>query len=409
MRILAITHLFPHEADTSNGVFIVRHLAELQRQGQELEVYVPLIWAPGIYRAIKPGTSVDHNRRLCVFEGLRARPVPYVRFPGMWFARWDGLALYLQMRRMARRDHQQRPFDIVYGICWMPECDTALRLARSLRIPAAGYAIGSDINVVPTRSRRLHRHTARIARALDATQAMGRSVADKIDAWREDRTLEVAGVVDLDEWKPVSDATSIRKDLGIPPDRLVLLYVGHLFVAKGLYELLEAVDRIRTERPDVLLKICGNGTEFDRLSAAIQERNLQSHVDIVGLVPPKRVRDWMQASDAFVLPSYTEGMPNVVMEAMACGLPVVATAVGGLPAALGHCDGAILVPPKDVAALQSAILTVIGRDDLRKRMGQAGRRKAQERFGVAPNARRVIDHLTAARNRYHKARVPRRP
>jgi len=306
---------------------------------------------------------------------------------------------------MARRDHQQKPFDIVYGICWMPECDAALRLARSLRIPAAGYAIGSDINVVPTRSKRLYRHTVRIARALDAAQAMGQSVADKIDAWRQDKTLEVAGVVDLDEWKPVSDSASIRKDLGIPPDRLVVLYVGHLFAAKGLYELIDAVDRIRTTRPDVLLKICGNGTEFERLNTTIRDRSLESHIDVVGLVAPQRVREWMQASDVFALPSYTEGMPNVVMEAMACGLPVVATAVGGLPAALEHCDGAILVPPKDVAALQSAILTVISSDDLRQRMGQAGRRKAQEHFGVAPNARRVIDHLTAARNRYHEARA----
>lgn len=101
----------------------------------------------------------------------------------------------------------------------------------------------------------------------------------------------------------------------------------------------------------------------------------------------------MQASDLFVLASRTEGMPNVVMEAMACGLPIVATAVGGLPGAISDCDGALLVPPERVDDLEKAIVKVINNNQLRAHMRIAARNRAKEQFGVKRNARLILDYL----------------
>ena len=143
----------------------------------------------------------------------------------------------------------------------------------------------------------------------------------------------------------------------------------------------------------VLLVMCGGGGEEESLRALAREKGIESNVRFAGEVAPEQMTQWMQASDLFVLASHSEGVPNVVLEAMACGLPVVATAVGGVPGAVGDCDGALLVTAKHVEELATAIATVIGDETLRRRMGAASRRRAEDRFGVTRNAGRILDYL----------------
>jgi glycosyltransferase involved in cell wall biosynthesis len=144
---------------------------------------------------------------------------------------------------------------------------------------------------------------------------------------------------------------------------------------------------------DIMLVMCGSGPEESALKALIREKNIEDAVRMVGEVEPEQMSKWMKVSDLFVLATHTEGMPNVVMEVMACGVPVIATAVGGLPAAIGDCKGAILVPPKNVNAFADAIMRVINDNKLRKRIQKAARKKAEQDFGVEQNARRILDYL----------------
>jgi glycosyltransferase involved in cell wall biosynthesis len=125
----------------------------------------------------------------------------------------------------------------------------------------------------------------------------------------------------------------------------------------------------------------------------VRERNLEHIIRILGEVPVDQMNKWMKASDLFVLATHTEGMSNVVMEAMACGLPVVTTTVGGLPEAVGGCEGAILVPPRDVDRFEDAVLRVLQDKELREHMALAARKRAEERFGIQRNTRRIMDYL----------------
>jgi glycosyltransferase involved in cell wall biosynthesis len=266
-------------------------------------------------------------------------------------------------------------------------------LARYINIPAVCLAIGVDVNVTANTSNMMYRHFVRTAQALDGMLACGHAVADRLYAITEKHPLCVYGVIDLQKFSPISKKTALRKEIGLPADKLIALYAGYLIRRKGIYELVEAFSKIRRKGLDVMLVMCGSGPEESALKVFIREKKVEDIIRMVGEVEPEQMSKWMQVSDLFVLATHTEGMPNVVMEAMACGVPVIATAVGGLPAAIGDCEGAILVPPKNVESIVEAIIKVVSDSKLRKRMQKAARKKAEQEFGVEQNSRRILNYL----------------
>jgi len=150
---------------------------------------------------------------------------------------------------------------------------------------------------------------------------------------------------------PTSDA---RAKLALPIEERLVLFVGRLDPVKGLEVLLDACATLRTAGRRFKCLIVGDGPLRPWLAARIEELRLSQTVQPVGGRPLHELGDWYRASDLVVVPSHSEGVPNVLLEAMACGAPAVATAVGGIPeiAQFGSCS---LVRPRDPAALARAI------------------------------------------------------
>ncbi|MBN2592789.1 MAG: glycosyltransferase [Sedimentisphaerales bacterium] len=393
MKILAISHLFPNLKEKRYGIFVARQLSEMGRHGAEITVIVPCVWCPGLLRHFDRWKNYDHKFPLCRFEGIETISVPYLRLPGNFYNRWSGLAAFHAMKNKALELHKSRKFDVIYATDFFPDGDAAVRLAKHLKTPAACLSIGVDANITAHSNRTIYRHFVKTAKALDGTLACGQSVADSIKAVTGRSPLCVYGVLDLEEFSPVPDKIPARKKLDLPLDKTIALYAGYLTKRKGVFELVEAIHRVQKKCPDVLLVICGAGPEETALRKLIREKGMEHMVRMVGEIEPERMNKWMQASDLFVLASHTEGMPNVVMEAMACGLPVVATAVGGLPEAINDCNGSILVPPDNVDDLEKAIVKVIRNNQLREQMRNAARKRAEENFEGKRNARLILNYL----------------
>jgi teichuronic acid biosynthesis glycosyltransferase TuaC len=393
VKILAVSHLFPNLKETRYGIFVARQLSELRRLGAEITVLVPRVRRPGFLRHFEKWKNYDHKSPLYRIEGIEAVSIPYTRLPGNFYNRWSGLSAFWAMKNIALELHKSKKFDVIYATDFFPDGDAAARLAKYLNIPAACLCIGVDVNITARSSGIIYRHFARTAKALDGTLACGQSVADGLEAVTGKSPLCVYGVLDLEEFSPAPDKIPARKDLNLPPGKTIALYAGYLTRRKGVYELLEAINRVRKTCPDILLIMCGAGPEERKLRTLIREKGIENIVRMTGDIEPERMHKWMQASDLFVLASHTEGMPNVVAEAMACGLPVVATAVGGLPAAVGDCGGAILVPPGNIDEMEKAIVKIINDSQLRINMGIAARERAEEQFDGKRNARVILDYL----------------
>jgi D-inositol-3-phosphate glycosyltransferase len=173
------------------------------------------------------------------------------------------------------------------------------------------------------------------------------------------------------------DQAAARAALGLD-DQPQLLYVGRLAPIKGLETLLDAMARLRAAGTRVHLSIVGgdadeplNGHEGE-LRARLARLDLGSAVTFVGAQPQERLRAWYVAADTTVLPSHYESFGMVAMEAMACGIPVVASRVGGLQTTVRDGVTGLLVPDHDPAALASALDGLLGDPDLRFRLGREG-------------------------------------
>jgi len=405
MRILVISNLYPYNANKVYGVFTARQFAMAARLGAEVTVLFTQVWIPGLLQQFGPFKNYDLNRAPVEYPGVKVIQVPCVRWTrGIGGLRWDGLMFYASGRKVAFQLHRENPFDIIYGKGVLPCGDGAVRLKKQLNIPVVAEGIGGDVNVAPDYSPAMYRHFLRTVQGLDGAVADGKGVADRLSGVMHKDIPTIHGLVDMESFKPVSDKNTLRRQLNIPEKSLVLLFVGNLKREKGLYELLEVMGQIRGRIPGAVLNICGRGSEHNGLKAKIAELGVGDIVRLAGAVDPGDMHRWMQAADVFVLPSYTEGMPNVVMEAMACGLPTISTTVGGLPDGIGDSEGAILVEPQAVQPLAEAMLRVSGDKSLQDKMSRAARQTAEQKFGLENNVKKTLVYLQDIISHHPKSR-----
>jgi glycosyltransferase involved in cell wall biosynthesis len=253
-----------------------------------------------------------------------------------------------------------------------------------------------------------------VTRLADVVMSTGEAVARvHPGADRKDgRLVLYAPPVDTQAFKPdASRRAAARRELGVPEDTCLIGTVGNLNPMKGHECLLEAADLIVREGADVAVRILGafTATHADYASSLRAQARRLGLLDsgVVRFVDPgSRVGELLPAFDVFLLTSkpLSEGIPTVILEAMACGVPVVATAVGAVSEVVADGVTGFVVPPLDTAALARATLCLVRDPTLRARFGEAGRRRAVAHYDVQICARTYL-HAFEAATTYRRSRV----
>jgi glycosyltransferase involved in cell wall biosynthesis len=235
---------------------------------------------------------------------------------------------------------------------------------------AGARVVHTRHGINPDRARRVWLRRA-AAKLVDAYVVVTPALAGlAIHECDPNRVHVVANGIDTSSFAPRSDARSdSRRELGIPEDAWVVGTVGRLAPEKDQALLVRATAPLLGERR--LLVIVGDGPERDALRAVIREANAERNIRMTGA--RSDVARLMSAFDAFALPSRTEGLPLVLLEAMASELPVVATAVGGIPDLVVPGVTGLLVPPSDAPALLAALASLVDNPPLARKMGRAAR------------------------------------
>jgi glycosyltransferase involved in cell wall biosynthesis len=187
-----------------------------------------------------------------------------------------------------------------------------------------------------------------------------------------------------------------RRPAGVPEGAPILLHVGRLAPGKGQQELIEALPRLEHDAAVAVLvgKDLETGGAYEReLESLAAAAGVRDRVVLTGY--RSDVPALLAAADVFVLPSRIEGLPLTVLEAMAAARPAVATRVGGTPEAVVDGETGLLVPLGDVEALAAALDSLLGDPDLARRLGEAGRRRVEERFSSAAMSEQVLDAYAA--------------
>lgn len=176
-----------------------------------------------------------------------------------------------------------------------------------------------------------------------------------------------------------------------PGEPLRFVCVGRLSPVKGQHVLIHAAKLLKSQGHNFKVSIAGAGPSAVSLQRAVAEAGVSDCVVLEGRVPDDQLARLYRESHAFVLPSFAEGLPGVLMEAMITGLPCITTGINGVPELIEHGIDGILVPPSDPAALANAMARMIGDARLRRELGQAGRRKVLANFNLETNVARLAD------------------
>ncbi|MGH8064836.1 MAG: glycosyltransferase family 4 protein [Candidatus Entotheonellia bacterium] len=359
MKALVLTSLYPNNISPSHGVFIkerMRHVAKLD--GCHIKVVAPVPYFPPL--KVSSRWRFSQVRRHEIIDGLEVFHPRYFITPKVGMTSY-GLTMFLSLLPLVKRIQRDFDFDVIDSHFVYPDGFAAILLGRVLRRPVVVSARGSDINLYAEFPliRRLLRYTLRQAHKVIAVSRALKEAMMRLGIG-EEKIAVIPNGVDLHKFYPFPKEEA-RRQLGLPHGR-VLLSVGNLLPLKGFDLFIKAFKILLDERRETNLHlvIVGEGEARRELSELVVALNLDDRVRLVGEVAHDELYRWYSAADLFCLLSSREGWPNVLLEALACGTPVVATAVGGIPEIMSS-RGIGLLTQRSAPAIAAAMAVALDR------------------------------------------------
>lgn len=356
-RLLLVTNLFPSSAEPTRGIFTRQQMQDL-REWYDITVVAPYPWAPAWARKLLKGAvDVPAFEQIGDFDVYHPRYLVTPKIGRSLYGIFFFFGIFLTLARLKK---QLNP--VMISAHWMyPDGMGAWLAAKLLGLPLVTHALGCDINDY---SRYFWR------RLWIRLTLRGSNNVITVSSQLRERCIEIGGDparlkvvlngVDGDKFQP-RDKQAARQQLGLPADRKIVLFVGNYNVEKGLEYLVEGFKAVADARPDALLCIAGSGPLEQAIQQQIDRLGIGARVKRVGRIPHADIPAYLNAADLLCLPSLREGCPNIILEALSSGTPVVSSNVGAVPDILATLPfkAGILVEPRNPAAISQALLEAL--------------------------------------------------
>jgi glycosyltransferase involved in cell wall biosynthesis len=352
MKLLAITNLFGRPWDTTVGTFNQRIFEQINSRC-ELTLLVPIPWTEIVKFPKQYFAANSQQRKIWPFVHY----FPYIYIPklsqslNVYFLLFS-VIIFCPFIVLFRR------WDAVIGSWIYPDGLVAVLLGKIKRIPALAVALGTDVNDLANRTKQ-RSQVRRILSQGTSTVTVSKDLANKLAALgiAQNKLHVILNGVDSNSFKPQPKSLA-KMELGLNPSEKLVLFVGSHIPEKGCFELIKAFAQLTKLHSNCKLAMIGGGASALALQELVSQLNLDAKVTFLGKLNHDLLPSWFSAADALCLPSYREGIPNVIMEAMAAGLPVVATSVGGIPEVVTKETG-VLIAPRDIESLLTGLSQVL--------------------------------------------------
>ncbi|APR82233.1 Glycosyl transferase, group 1 family protein [Minicystis rosea] len=398
MKILLFTTLYPASDAPTRGTYN-QNLWNAVGRHADIRVVGALPWWTRTHRP-QDILFVQRESRF----GLDAAFPSYFSIPGVHGL--HGHAMSLSLAPYLALVHRTFPWDVVVASNGYPDGVGAADIAAVSRAALVQNVIGTDVNALAQRGE-LRPQIRWALRRAGRVIAVSEDLADRAAELDVPRHRIVAQHNGVDGATfVVRDSAAARRQVGLEHDGPVIVYVGNVRIAKGTKVLVEAMAPLARKhgRGDALLCIVGGGEAEAEVTARVRELGLERTVRFCGRRLHHEVPHWISAADVLCLPSYMEGCPNVVLEALASGRGVVASRVGGIPELVRDGETGVLVPPRDPEALAEGLARALGR-----RWDPEKQRASVQYLSWDAVAKAYRDHIEAAIEEHRRTPLEAEP
>jgi len=393
MRIMVLSHMYPNNVNKSTGLFIHNQIKTLMKRGCNIEVISPIPFSPCFLWFNNKWKRYGNIWTSSTYEGVPIICPRYLRIPTRYFWSFSCLTMFRAVSKITNNIIEYFKPDLIHAHNVTPDGYVALKMGNKYNLPVVCSLRGSDINNSPYYGMGTNVLTRRVISEADQIVSVSNGLkkrAEKIAKPKRDIQVVYNGC-DSNIFKYDEETRyEYRQKLKISKNDIVVIFVGDLSTSKGILELLEVFRRLKDKHLGLHLVLVGEGKMYAEISRRITNESID-RLYLVGRQEHLQVRNWLCAADIFVLPTYAEGLPNAMLEAMACGLPAVATRVGGIPEVLEDGYNGILINEKDAESLQAGLEHLILNTEKRDQMGYNARRKVENLFTWIRNADDMMD------------------
>lgn len=359
-RIIFLSHMFPNSKEPLCAPFMSERAGAISRYCN-MRIVAPVASVPFLRTNLPPKNEV--------FNGIEVSHPRYLGIPSfLWKYRWLSYYWMLKFFWMENEpDYEIAHIEWIY-----PDAYTFLRYSNRLHIKTVGVVHGNE--AIGYFEKKSH-----LPYYIDALQRLDRIIAVSADmkckmiadyGIKGEKIDVIPNGTDLSKF-PIMDKHEARRILALPEKQRIGVCVARLSPEKNLDILIEAISLMGDDAP--IIYIIGDGPLKRRLEKLLVQHRVAGKIKLIGPVPHDKIFLWLNAGDFFCLPSQREGCPVVIHEALACGLPVISTTVGGIPEQICCDDYGLLCPPLDPIALSSIILKAMGKPWERENIAAYGR------------------------------------